>query len=58
MDEGRKYAILFAATILCARKLTGMEPDKPSLAKEYIVETAIRDAALILEKIDKRWPTK
>jgi len=56
MDEGRKYAILFAATILCARKLTAMEPDKPNLAKEYIVETAVRDAAFILEKIDKRWP--
>jgi len=32
-----------------------MELDKPSLAKEYIVETAIRDAAFILEKIDKHW---
>ena len=58
MDEGRKYAILFAATILCARKLTAMEPDKPNFAKEYVVETAIRDAALILEKIDKRWAKK
>ena len=56
MDEGRKYAILFAATILCARKLTAMEPDKPNLGKDYIIETAIRDAALILEKIDRRWP--
>ena len=58
MDEGRKYAILFAATILCARKLAGMEPDKPNFAKEYVVETAIKDAAFILEKIDKRWPTR
>ena len=58
MDEGRKYAILFAATILCARRLTAMEPDKPNFAKEYIVETPIRDAALILEKIEKRWPTQ
>ena len=45
MDEGRKYAILFAATILCARKLIGMEPDKPNFAKDYIVDTAIKDAA-------------
>jgi len=58
MDEGRKYAILFAATILCARKLTAMDPDKPNLGKEYMVECAIRDAALILEKIEKRWPAQ
>ena len=58
MDEGRKYAILFAATILCARKLAAMEPDKPSFGKEYLIEIAIRDAALILEKIEKRWPGK
>jgi hypothetical protein len=31
-------------------------PDKPNLGKEYMIECAIRDAALILEKIDKRWP--
>jgi hypothetical protein len=33
-----------------------MEPDKPSLAKGYIVDKAIEDAAFILERIDKRWP--
>lgn len=58
MDEGRKCAILVAATILCARKLTAMEPDKSNFAKDYIIETAIKDAAFILEKIDKRWPEK
>jgi hypothetical protein len=58
MDEGRKHAILFAATILCARKLIEMEPDKPSFAKESIVDRAINHAAMILEKINKRWPTK
>jgi len=57
MDEWRKYAILFAATILCVRKLSAMEPDKPNFAKEYIVETATKDAAFILEKIEKRWQT-
>ena len=35
-----------------------MDPDKSNFAKEYIVETAIRDAAFILEKIDKRWPAE
>jgi len=37
MDEWRKCAILFAATILCARKMAGIEPAKPNftnLAKE------------------------
>jgi len=58
MDEQRKYAILFAATILAARKLIEMEPDKPNLAKEYIVDNAIKQAAFILERIHKRWPSK
>ena len=58
MTEDRKYAILFAATILSARKLLEMEPDKPNLAKGYIVDRAIDDAALIIERIDKRWPAK
>ena len=58
MDEGRKYAILFAATILCARKLIEMEPNKPNMAKGYIVDRAIDDAAFILNRIDKRWRTR
>jgi len=56
MNEGRKYAILFAATLLCARKLLEMPPDKPNMAKGYLVDKAIDDAAFILERIDKRWP--
>ena len=57
MTEERKYAILFAATTLRARKLSEMEPDKPNMAKGYIVDRAIDDAAFILERIDARWPT-
>jgi hypothetical protein len=57
MDEQRKYAILFAATILAARKLIEMKPDKPNMAKGYVVDKAIVDAAFILERIDARWPT-
>jgi hypothetical protein len=56
MDEQRKYAILFAATLLSARKLVDMEPDKPNMAKGYVVDKAIEDAAFILERIDRRWP--
>jgi hypothetical protein len=57
MTEEKKFAILFAATILAARKLSDMDPDKPNMAKGYFVERAIDDAAFILEKIDERWPT-
>jgi hypothetical protein len=56
MTEERKHAILFAATLLSARRLIEMEPDKPNMAKGYFVDKAIGDAVFILERIDKRWP--
>ena len=59
MTEERKSAILFAATILSARKLAELEnPDKPSPKKIATVETAIRQAAYILGEIGKKWPSK
>jgi hypothetical protein len=59
MTEERKHAILFATTVLCARKLIEtMESDKPNFAKQFFVDKAIDEAAFILERIDKRWPTK
>ena len=54
----RKFAILFAATLLAARKLIDLDPYKPNMAKGFFVDRAINDAAFILEKIDERWPTK
>jgi hypothetical protein len=54
MEEQRKHAILFTATLLCARKL--IESDKPNLAKQYFVDKTIQQAEFILERIDKRWP--
>jgi hypothetical protein len=57
VTEERKFAILFAATILAARKLIDMDPDKPNVAKGFFVDRAIDDAAFILERIDARWPT-
>jgi hypothetical protein len=43
---------------LCARKLIeSIESDKPNLAKQYFVDKAINEAALLLERIEKRWPT-
>jgi hypothetical protein len=58
MTEERKHAILFAATLLSARKLMDiMESDRPNFAREYWVDKAVQEAAFILERIDKRWPT-
>jgi hypothetical protein len=57
MTKERKHAILFAATLLCARKLIEtIESDKPNLVKQYFVDKAIQEAEFILERIDKRWP--
>jgi len=57
LTEERKFAILFAATILAARKLIDIDPNKPNMAKGYFVDRAIEDASFILERIDARWPT-
>jgi len=57
MTEERKYAILFAATILAARKLNQLDSDKPSPARVCIVENAIRQAAYIMEMIDSKGPS-
>jgi hypothetical protein len=53
IDEQRKFAILFAATILAARKLNdiGITP----WANECAINDAIQKAAHILEKLDERW---
>jgi hypothetical protein len=56
MTEERKFAILFAATILAARKVIDIDPSKPNMAKGYFVDRAIDDATFILERIDARWP--
>jgi hypothetical protein len=55
MTEERKYAILFAATLLCARKLIELG-DRPSPAKFALVENAISNAKFIWDRIDKKWP--
>jgi hypothetical protein len=56
LTEERKYAILFAVTLLCARKLTELDSDRPSPAKIAAVENAISQAKFILDHIDMRWP--
>ena len=44
MTEQRKYAILFAATLSCPRKIIEViEPDKLRLNKQYPVDTLSLD---------------
>jgi len=58
MTEERKHAILFAATLLSARKIIdALDSFKPNPGKDFFVDKAIKEAAAILEKIDQRWPT-
>jgi len=57
VTEERKFAILFAATILAARRHIDVGPDQPNMAKGFFVDRAIDDAVFILERIDARWPT-
>ncbi len=61
MTEERKHAILFAATLLVARKLMPLldrkEPTAPTDGLlEHYEWLAIHQASRILEKIDQRWP--
>ena len=58
MTERRKYAILFAATILAARKLNELDSARPSPVKFKTVDRAIDLAKFILDQIDQRWKTK
>jgi len=44
MEEKRKHAILFAATLLCARKLIEViDSDKPNWAKQSEPKAALAD---------------
>jgi hypothetical protein len=58
MTEERKHAILFAATLLCARKIIdSMDSNKPDMAKQFYIDRAIQEVAFILDRVDHRWPT-
>ena len=57
MTEERKYAILFAATLLSARRLIdNINTEKPDYAEEHFIWQAIRKAVLVLDCIDKLRP--
>jgi hypothetical protein len=54
MNEERKYAILFAATLLWARKLIELDSDRPSPAKVAAVSTRL----VRLWNAQTKWPDK
>jgi hypothetical protein len=62
MDEQRKHAILFAATLLCARKLMPLMEENPDTSAEFLTEhfrwRAVEQAHRLLEIIDTRWPAE
>ena len=57
MQEQRKYAILFAATILAAWRL-GEIGVKLCPARECAIADAVENAKRILENIEEGWPTR
>jgi hypothetical protein len=57
MTDDRKYAILFAATLLAARKLIDLDPHIPLPAKSSAIDRAINHAKAIIDEIDRRWPS-
>jgi len=57
MEEQRKYAILFAATILAARKLNEIGV-RSCPARECAIADAVENAKRILDKIDEGWLTQ
>jgi len=64
MTEERKFAILFAVTLLSARKIIEVidNDDAVNMGRKFwmkqFVNKAIEQAARILEKIDEKWPTE
>jgi len=60
VEENRKYAILFAATILAARKLAdlGDLAERPCPAREVVLKDAISKAEMILRKLEALYPER
>jgi hypothetical protein len=59
--EDRKFAVLFAATILAARKLSELEAQgitRSCPARDIIIADAISKAEEIMRKIEKTYPPR
>lgn len=54
VNEGRKQAILIAATILAVRKLA--QTEQPGPARESCIYNSIYMAEKIMKRIDQMWP--
>jgi hypothetical protein len=60
VTEERKFTLLFAATILAARKLAELEArlgDRPCPAREVVIADAVSKATEILRRIDGLYPS-
>ena len=58
MDEGRKRALLIAASIRAARKLAQYDSGKRVPATVSAIADALRWAEEIMKEIDTRWPAR
>jgi hypothetical protein len=64
MTEERKHAILFAATLLSARKIIDVidNDDPQNMGRKVWIDRftdkAIEQAAQISQKIEERWPAE
>ena len=52
MEESRKHALLFATTILAARKLATLEHFKLNYQRTVIIRDALSDAEQILKEVE------
>ena len=58
MDEQRKHALLIAASILAARKLSQYGGGKMAPATVCAISDGVRWADEILKEIDRKFPAK
>jgi hypothetical protein len=58
VDEARKHALLVAASILAARKLSQYDGGKMIPATVAAIADGVRWAEEILKEIDRKFPAK
>jgi hypothetical protein len=58
VDEGRKRALLIAASILAARKLSLYDRIRMVPATVSAVVDAVQWAEETMKEIDRKWPTR
>lgn len=58
MEEGRKWVLLIAASILAARKLAQYDSEARVPATINAIADAVRWAEQIMREIDRCWPVR